>query len=79
MATVSFANDIMPIFKQFAGPMRWRLDLTRYADVRENANLIYPLISAADPDNRMPPPPFDPLTAAQIQQFKTWIDEGFPP
>lgn len=79
MAAVSFANDIEPIFAQFVAQMRWRLDLTRYDDVRENAQMIYDFISSNDPDGRMPPPPFDPLTDAQVAQFKSWMDSGYSP
>ena len=78
MTSVSFDADIKPIFAPFVGEMRWRLDLTNYDDVRANAALIYTYIRSADPDGRMPPPPFDPLTLEQIAHFKTWIDEGFP-
>lgn len=79
MTKVSFESDIKPLFAQFVGEMRWRLDLTRYEDVRANAQMIYTYIRSADPDGRMPPPPFDPLTIDQVAQFKTWMDEGFPP
>jgi hypothetical protein len=76
-APVSFATDIMPIFKQFQGPMMWRLDLTSYEAVMANAATIYGRIS--DPGNPMPPPPFPPLTAAQIQTFNQWMLQGCPP
>jgi len=76
-APVSFATDIMPIFKQFQGPMMWRLDLTSYEAVLANAATIYGRIS--DPGNPMPPPPFPPLTAAQIQMFQDWMNQGCPP
>jgi hypothetical protein len=74
-AQVSFADDIMPLFKQFQGPMMWRFDLTSYEAVRDNAQTIYDQISTQS----MPPPPFPPLTAEQIAMFKAWMDEGFPP
>ena len=74
-ASVSFANDIMPLFKQFQGPMMWRLDLTNYDAVKTNAQTIYDQISTQS----MPPPPFPPLTDAQIAAFKLWMDSGFPP
>jgi hypothetical protein len=74
MTTVSFDADIKPLFAQFVGQMRWRLDLTRYEDVRMNASLIYQQILTQS----MPPPPFQPLTVEQIGKFKTWIDQGFP-
>ncbi|HYN21505.1 MAG TPA: hypothetical protein VE078_11135 [Thermoanaerobaculia bacterium] len=73
--TVTFANDIQPLFKQFQGPMMWRFDLTSYDTVRDNATLIYGMIST----NQMPPPPFSPLTADQINAFQTWMNENFPP
>lgn len=74
---VSFANDIMPIFKQFQGPMMWRFDLTDYAAVVANAQTIYSRISSTS--SPMPPPPFPPLTAAQIQTFQNWMNQGCPP
>lgn len=73
---VSFANDIAPVFKQFAGQMRWRFDLTNYEDVRENADLIYDYIKLPSP--QMPPAPFPPLSTQQIHAFKWWKDNGFP-
>lgn len=74
-AQVSFADDIMPLFKQFQGPMMWRLDLTSYDAVKANAQTIYDQISTSS----MPPPPFPPLTDEQIAAFKLWMDSGFPP
>jgi hypothetical protein len=74
---VSFSNDIMPLFKQFQGQMMWRFDLTNYDQVKANADSIYGRISS--PDGPMPPPPFDPLTAEQIQTFKDWMNDGYPP
>ena len=79
MSKISFESEIKPLFAQFVGEMRWRLDLTRYEDVCANAPMIYAKIRSADPDGRMPPPPFDPLTIEQIACFKTWMDEGFAP
>lgn len=72
---VSFASDIMPLFKQFQGPMMWRLDLTSYDAVKANAETIFDQISTRS----MPPPPFPPLKAEQIAAFKAWMDAGFPP
>ena len=73
--SVSFANDIMPLFKQFQGPMMWRLDLTSYDAVKANAQTIFDQIST----HSMPPPPFPPLKAEQIAAFKAWMDAGYPP
>lgn len=75
MATVSFAQNIQPLFQQYQAQMSWRFDLTRYEDVRRNAGQIYSRISGKN----MPPPPFDPLSDADIAMFKSWMDEGYPP
>jgi glucose/arabinose dehydrogenase len=74
MATVSFEKDIAPLFRQFRASMTWRLDLTKYEDVKLNASMVYNQISGQG----MPPPPYPPLTPEQIKMFKIWIDEGFP-
>jgi hypothetical protein len=72
--TVSFEKDIAPLFRQFRASMVWRLDLTRYEDVKLNAPMVYSQIS----QQGMPPPPYPPLTTAQIATFKAWMDQGFP-
>jgi hypothetical protein len=74
---VSFANDIMPLFKQFQGQMMWRFDLTNYEQVKANAQTIYNRISSSG--GPMPPPPFDPLTLEQIQTFQQWMSDGYLP
>ena len=80
MATVSFEKDLMPFFNQYRGPMLWRLDITDYNAVRTNAAMIYDRISASPSSgSTMPPAPFDPLPQQVIDNFATWIKEGFPP
>ncbi|NND77748.1 MAG: hypothetical protein HKN39_06160 [Flavobacteriales bacterium] len=37
---------------------------------------VYETITDNDPDDRMPPPPEDPLTSEQIQMIFDWIDQG---
>lgn len=71
---VSFARDIAPIFVQYRGSMLWRLDLTAYESVKLNAAMVYTQISTQS----MPPPPYPPLTPAQIAVFKAWMDQGYP-
>ncbi|MBS1786253.1 MAG: hypothetical protein JST85_00945 [Acidobacteria bacterium] len=73
--SVSFNDDIMPLFNQFKGQMMWRLDLTNYDQVKANAAIIYGQISTQS----MPPPPFNPLTLEQIQLFQQWMNDDFPP
>jgi hypothetical protein len=75
MATVSFQKDIVPMFYEFRGPMLWRLDLTKYEDVKANAAMIYSQMS----QQNMPPPPFPPFTANQTSLFQQWMTEGFLP
>ena len=74
---VSFAEDIRPLFQQFMGPMMWRFDLTSYDAVKANAQTIYDRISSKD--SPMPPPPVPPLSEAQIETFRAWMDAGYPP
>ena len=76
--SISFEKDIAPVFRQFRGSMMWRLDLTRFEDVKANAAQIYGQISPSGGSVLMPPPPYPPLTNAQIAMFKTWMDEGCP-
>lgn len=72
---VSFEQDIVPLFTQYRGSMLWRLDLTQYESMKRNAAMVYNQISTQS----MPPPPYPPMTPAQIQLFKTWMDQGYPP
>jgi len=74
---LSFARDIVPMFAPFASAMMWRFDLTDYSAVVANAQTIYGRIST--PGNPMPPPPFPMLTAAQIQMFQDWMNDGCKP
>ena len=79
MATVSFANDIAPIFKPYRANMLWRFDLTDYDQVVANAAVIQAFITA-DASSRMPPANYgNALTPQQLQMFKDWMDEGYPP
>jgi hypothetical protein len=76
-AKVSFERDIRPMFVAFAAAMTWRFDLTDYTAVMANAQDIYERISNAG--NPMPPPPFPMLTAAEIQRFQDWMNDGCKP
>ena len=68
-------DDIQGIFAPFRGPMMWRLNLGSYADVSANAQIILLRISVI---GDMPPAGFPPLTAAQVQTFQNWVDQGCP-
>jgi hypothetical protein len=71
---VSFERDIAPLFAQFRASMLWRLDLTRYEDMKLNAPMVLSQIKS----ERMPPPPYPPMTLKQITLFQTWMKQGFP-
>lgn len=68
-------QDIAGIFAPFTSQMMWRLNLGSYDDVVANAQIILLRIKTF---GDMPPPPFPPLTPAQIQTFENWISAGCP-
>lgn len=72
---VSFERDIAPLFAPYRAGMSWRFDLTRYEDVRRFAVMIHRQISSQN----MPPPPYPPLTEAQVALFAAWMAQGHPP
>ncbi len=76
--SVSFEKDIVPLFIQFRSSMMWRLDLTKFEDVKANATMIYTQVTPNQGIVNMPPPPYPPLTKEQRGLFKSWMDEGFP-
>jgi len=71
--TVTFGNDILPMFAKWQSRMIWRLDLCNYDDVVANADAILDQMSAG----AMPPPPYDPMTPEQYQTFLQWTQTGF--
>jgi hypothetical protein len=71
---LSFARNIRPLFTaQDIEHMNFVFDLSDFADVVANAELIYERLA----DQTMPPD--DPWPDAQIAQFRQWIDEGMNP
>jgi hypothetical protein len=68
-------QDVAGIFAPFTSQMMWRFNLGSYEDVSANAQIILLRIKTF---GDMPPPPFPPLTAAQIQTFQNWVDQGCP-
>ncbi len=73
---ISFAADLQGTLYKYRGEMMWRLDLADYDDVKANAAIIYSMIT---PPAQMPPPPFPPFSAAFVEDFQTWIGEGYSP
>ena len=75
----SFAKDIRPKFtvEDVDHMNDFGIDLSDYATVRDNANLI--LTRLQDNDNPMPPRPRGPWSSDWIQCFQQWIDAGKQP
>ncbi|HVW98184.1 MAG TPA: hypothetical protein VHA56_19605 [Mucilaginibacter sp.] len=71
--TVTFSNDILPMFAKWQSRMIWRLDLCNYDDVVANADAILDQMQ----QGAMPPPPYDPLTQEQYAIFLAWTQTGF--
>lgn len=69
-------EDIKGIFAPFTAQMMWRLNLGSYEDVKVNASIIAERITP--PNGDMPPPPFPPLSDAQVAMFAAWIVAGCP-
>ncbi|HYW10729.1 MAG TPA: hypothetical protein VE871_02200 [Longimicrobium sp.] len=68
-------DDIQGIFAPFRSQMMWRFNLGSYDDVAANAQIILlRILTIGD----MPPPPYPPLTDAQITTFQTWVENGCP-
>jgi hypothetical protein len=77
MMAVSFAQDIAPMFQQFDVNMAWRFGLTNYDDVKANAALLYARMTSLS--SPMPPLPYPPFTAEQIELFNQWMLDGYAP
>jgi hypothetical protein len=75
--TVSFANDIRPLFRPIdIDHMSWFCDLSKYEDVRANAQDILDRLNGTG-GQRMPPPASGgPWTPDKIALFQRWIDTG---
>jgi hypothetical protein len=70
---VSFATDIMPLFREKdQESMQSAFDLWSYADVAANADAIL----AAVKDGKMPCDSAWP--ADKVQAFQSWVDAGKP-
>ena len=72
--TVSFANDIKPLFTETdKNHMEFMFDLWSYKDVKENADDILDSVS----DGRMPPR--NPWSQDKVDLFKQWVAGGCQP
>ena len=83
MANTSFNADILPLFTQIdIDHMANHFDLSKYEDVKANAQNILARLQAHG-GAVMPPPPAKggdgPWSAKWIALFQTWIDDGCLP
>ena len=82
-AAVGFAADIKPLFTPIdIDHMMWFCDLSKYDDVKTNAQAILNRLKAQG-GPVMPPPPAKggdgPWSAEKIALFQAWIDGGYQP
>ena len=82
-ATVSFANDIRPLFTSVdIDHMSAFFDLSNYDDVKNSAQQILQRLKGMG-GAVMPPPPAKggdgPWPAEKIGLFELWINGGFQP
>ena len=73
---LSFASDIRPLFRDTPDVdtmKRIGLDLSSYADVKDQAAVIHARLE----DGSMPCD--DPWPPEQVALFKRWMDEGMAP
>lgn len=89
--TIYFQEQILPIFQSSCAIPECHDDITHqdgfaftsYEGIMEDGEVlpldnsdIYEVITESDPDDVMPPPPYDPLTAEQIALFYSWASQG---
>jgi hypothetical protein len=71
---LTFEHDIRKLFRdRDIQSMSFAFDLSSYDDVRDNAEAIYERLAAGSMpcDGRWP--------AEDVERFRTWIDDGWPP
>lgn len=78
-SVVSFAGDIMPLFrpKDIQHMLNIGLELSRHEAVRASAQTISRWVGGAG-GRPMPPAPDQRWTKAQVDLFERWMAEGFP-
>ncbi len=83
MGPVSFKSNILPLFTDIdIDHMKRVLNLSRYEDVKANAEAILGRLLGST-GSVMPPPPSQggsgPWSPQRVALFKKWIDEGCNP
>lgn len=76
-APVSFATDIRPLFRAIdVDHMAWFCDLSKFEDVRDNAQNILDRLKGKGGAPMPPPTAGGPWNADNIALFQKWIDDG---
>jgi hypothetical protein len=79
--TVSFANDILPLFRQVdiqhMQPMGVNLSDYTYMSTPANAQAVYDHLTGTTPPKMPIGGPY--WTTAQLQLFSTWMTTGYNP
>jgi hypothetical protein len=74
---LGFAHDILQLFSQedieHMLDVDPSLDLSSYDSVKAHASIIYRRVSLGDM------PPGRPWPQEQVDKFKQWMDEQYPP
>jgi hypothetical protein len=83
MEPISFKTSILPLFTEIdIAHMKKAFDLSRYEDVKANAEGILGRLMGST-GSVMPPPPSKggsgPWPPERVALFKKWIDEGCNP
>jgi hypothetical protein len=75
--TTSFATDIRPLFRQIdIDHMSFFCDLSKYEDVRDNAQGILDRLKGLGGPRMPPATSGGPWSADKIALFQKWIDDG---
>lgn len=74
---VSFAAQIRPLFRPIdINHMAWLCDLSKYEDVRDNAQSILDRLKGGGAGPMPPPTVGGPWSAENIALFAKWIEDG---
>ena len=83
MERLSFRTSILPLFTEVdVDHMKKVFDLSRYDDVKANAEAILGRLTGSTGSVMPPPASHDgsgPWTPEQVALFKKWIDDGCNP
>ncbi len=78
--TVTWEGTIKDYFtdEDVTHMLTYGIDLRSYDDVKAHSVDIYSRVTSTDDGFRMPPPPREPWIIEWQDNFKIWIDTGYP-